>query len=47
MVEKLKRIEDQISAKSHPMQDFSTLKMALLDVIEVLKGIIEEDKCSR
>ncbi|MFA4974758.1 MAG: hypothetical protein WC683_19315 [bacterium] len=47
MVERLKRIEDQISAKAHPMQDFSTLKIALLDVIEVLKGILEEEKCSR
>lgn len=33
-IDRLKRIEKAISAKGHPMQDFSTLKMAVLDMME-------------
>ena len=47
LVERLERIAEQITAKAHPMQDFSTLKMALLDVIEVLKEALKEGRCSR
>jgi len=47
LLERLDRISEQITAKGHPMQDFSTLKMALFDVIEVLKEVIKEEKCSR
>ena len=45
LIERLERITQAINAKGHPMQDYSSLKMALLDVIEVLKEIVgkEED----
>lgn len=42
ILEKLKRIEESISAKGHPMQDFSTVKIAMLDLISVVRDIIEK-----
>ena len=39
--EKLDRIEAAITAKGHPMQDFSTLKMALLDLLEIVRELIK------
>ncbi len=44
MIDRLKRIEKAISAKGHPMQDFSTLKMAVLDMIEIMHEMIEEER---
>ena len=40
--EKLDRIEAAITAKGHPMQDFSTLKMALLDLLEVVRELVKQ-----
>lgn len=39
MLERLERITESIAAKGHPMQDASTIKMALLDLIEVVKEL--------
>ena len=41
---KLDRIEEAINAKGHPMQDYSTLKMALLDLIEVVREMAGKGK---
>jgi hypothetical protein len=41
MLEKLERITESITAKGHPMQDASTMKMALLDLIDVVKKLAE------
>lgn len=41
LLEKLERITQAITAKGHPMQDASTIKMAMLDLIEVVKHMIE------
>ncbi len=40
--EKLDRIEEAITAKGHPMQDPSTIKMAMLDIIEVMRTMITQ-----
>lgn len=40
LMSRLSQIETLINAKGHPMQDFSTLKTALLDLIEVLRMIL-------
>ena len=40
--DKLDRIEAAITAKGHPMQDFSTLKMALLDLLEVVRELVKQ-----
>lgn len=42
MLNKLDRIVDSITAKGHPMQDSSTIKMAILELIEVMKKMIED-----
>jgi hypothetical protein len=42
--EKLDRIQQAIEAKGHPMQDFSTLKMALLDLIDVLREMLAKKR---
>jgi len=44
MLERLERITESIKAKGHPMQDASTIKMALLDLIDVMKRLIEEGR---
>ncbi|MBN1282277.1 MAG: hypothetical protein JXA24_00710 [Proteobacteria bacterium] len=44
LIERLDRIVGQITAKGHPMQEFSSLKMALLDVIEVMKDILKSNQ---
>jgi hypothetical protein len=44
MLEKLERITKSVTAKGHPMQDSSTIKMALLDLIDVMKRLIEEGR---
>jgi hypothetical protein len=41
LLERLERIVQAITAKGHPMQDASTIKMAMLDLIEVVKQVIE------
>ncbi len=41
---RLTRIEEAINAKGHPMQDYSTLKMALLDLIEVVREMAGKGK---
>lgn len=41
LLKKLETIEKNISAKGHPMQDYSSLKMALLDLIEILKDMVK------
>lgn len=43
LLEKLTRIEEALTAKGHPMQDYSTLKMALLDLIEVMHHMITKE----
>jgi hypothetical protein len=40
LLEKLDRIQQAIEAKGHPMQDFSTLKMAMLDLIDILRKML-------
>ena len=40
--EKLDRIEEAIKAKGHPMQDYSTVKMAMLDLIEVVRELTKK-----
>ncbi len=42
--ERLDRIEQALTAKGHPMQDFSTMKMAMLDLIAVVRELIADDK---
>lgn len=42
LLERLKRITEAITAKGHPMQDASTIKMAMLDLIEVVKQVVED-----
>lgn len=44
MLDRLERITESITAKGHPMQDSSTIKMALLDLIDVMKRLIEEGR---
>jgi hypothetical protein len=44
MLERLERITESITAKGHPMQDASTIKMALLDLIEVMKEMVKDRK---
>ena len=44
LLEKLERIQQAIEAKGHPMQDFSTLKMAMLDLIDVLREMLRKKK---
>jgi len=36
---RLDRIEEAIRAKGHPMQDCSTLKMAVLDLVAILREL--------
>ena len=43
-IDRLKRIEEAITAKGHPMQDSSTLRMAVLDMIEIMREMIEEER---
>lgn len=38
---RLDKIEESVKAKGHPMQDFSTIKIALVDLIEVVRKIIK------
>ena len=42
LLERLERITEAITAKGHPMQDTSTMKMAMLDLIDVVRKMIEE-----
>ena len=42
MLDRLERVKESINTKGHPMQDASTIKMALLDLIEVMKELIEK-----
>jgi len=44
MLERLERVSDSLTAKGHPMQDASTIKMAMLDLIEVMKELVENKK---
>ena len=44
MLDRLERITESITAKGHPLQDASTTKMALLDLIDVMKRLIEEGR---
>ena len=39
IADRLDRIEQAITAKGHPMQDYSTLKMAMLDLIAIIKEL--------
>ena len=40
--EKLERIEEALTAKGHPMQDYSTFKMALLDVVAIMREMLKK-----
>lgn len=44
MLDRLDRLEEQLSAKGHPLQDASTIKMVLLDLMEVLREVIRSRK---
>ncbi|MFH0799023.1 MAG: hypothetical protein V2A66_02435 [Pseudomonadota bacterium] len=46
LIYKLGRIEDAINTKGHPMQDYSTMKMALIDLVDVVRKMLvnKEDK---
>lgn len=46
MIKRLKSIEDAINAKGHPMQDASTIKLAVLDLVEIVRNLIPNDKCA-
>jgi hypothetical protein len=43
LIEKLGRIEEAINTKGHPMQDYSTLKVALLDLLDVVRQILKTE----
>ena len=42
LLKRLSRIEDALNAKGHPMQDYSSLKMAVLDLVDICKILIKE-----
>lgn len=42
MLKKLEAIAERIGAKGHPMQDYSTLKLALIDLIDIMKNMAEK-----
>ena len=46
LVDRLGRIEDAINTKGHPMQDYSTMKMALVDLVDIVRMMLvnKEDK---
>lgn len=44
MLTRLTYVEKAITAKGHPMQDASTMKMAMLDLIEVMREMIRTAK---
>jgi hypothetical protein len=41
LLERLDRIESSVSAKGHMMQDYSTVKVAILDLVSVVREMIE------
>lgn len=48
LLSKLDRIEEAMNAKGHPMQDFSSLKMALFDIVDVVREMVkccDNEKC--
>lgn len=42
IIKRLEAIAERIGAKGHPMQDYSTLKLALLDLIDIIKNVVEK-----
>lgn len=36
---RLDRIEQALTAKGHPMQDYSALRMALLDLLNIVRDV--------
>ncbi len=40
LLQRLNYVERSLNAKGHPMQDAGTIKLALLDIIEVLRQVI-------
>ncbi|MFA4874042.1 MAG: hypothetical protein WC956_04340 [bacterium] len=44
LLERLDRIESAVSAKGHMMQDYSTVKMAVLDLISVVREVVRDTK---
>lgn len=39
--DRLDRIRSSLTAKGHPMQDFSTLRLALLDLIDIVRALTD------
>lgn len=42
IMERLKRLEKALMARGHHMQDYSTVKTGLLDLIDILKDLVNE-----
>lgn len=42
LLKKLERIEEAVNAKGHHMQDYSTFKLALLDIISIIRSMLKE-----
>ncbi len=42
LAERLDRIQESVSAKGHMMQDYSTVKMAILDLIAVVRELVKQ-----
>lgn len=40
IMERLERLENALMAKGHHMQDYSTVKTGLLDLIDILKDLV-------
>lgn len=44
LLQRLHYIEQSLTAKGHPLQDAGTIKLALLDLIEVMRQVIGQPK---
>lgn len=47
LLQRLHFIEQSLTAKGHPLQDAGTIKLALLDIIEVMRQVIGEPKARK
>ncbi len=41
--DRLARIEESITSKGHPMQDGTTINTALVDIIEIVREILNDE----
>lgn len=44
LMARLEKIEKAVTAKGHMMQDYSTVKMAILDLVNVVREIITQKR---